>query len=82
MNYKQLCCIVIDSGMNTWVVKQEKLQDLFSTLKREDIISQVGNEDIFELLWEIIYRFKCNNKYELEDIVNRLNDIIIDMEQE
>ena len=82
MNCKELCCVVIDSDMNTWVLKQAQVQDFFSTLKEKDIVSQVDNENIFELLWEIICGFKCNNKYELENIVNRLNDIIIDMEQE
>ena len=78
---KDLKCYVVDSGMNLWVFKQEKMQKIFNNISPLDIESQIGNEDIFELLWEFIVRFKCSNKYELEDIVNRLNDIIVDMEE-
>ena len=74
----RLVCKVIDSDMNLWTIKQEKMQELFSNLAPLDIIEQVGNEDIFELVWEIICSFKCN-KYDLEYIVNRLNEIIVDM---
>jgi hypothetical protein len=74
----KLVCKVIDSDMNLWTIKQEKMQELFSNLSPLDIIEQVGNEDIFELVWEIICSFKCN-KYDLEYIVNRLNEIIVDM---
>jgi hypothetical protein len=74
----KLVCKVIDSDMNLWTIKQEKMQELFSNLAPLDIIEQVGNEDIFELVWEIICSFKCN-KYDLEYIVNRLNEIIVDM---
>ena len=77
-NKDRLMCKVIDSDMNLWTIKQEKMQELFSNLAPLDIIEQIGNEDIFELVWEIISSFKCD-KYDLEYIVNRLNDIIVDM---
>lgn len=80
MEYKQLCCKVVDSSMTTWTLKQDKMQELFNNLKEKDIISQVGNEDITELLWELICSFGYNNKYDLERIINNLQDILLEIE--
>lgn len=77
-NKGRLVCKVIDSDMNVFTIKQNAMQKVFNELAPLDIIEQVGNEDIFELVWEIICSFKCN-KYDLEYIVNRLNEIIVDM---
>ena len=30
MNYKELCCMIIDSDMNTWVLKQAQVQSFLA----------------------------------------------------
>lgn len=77
---KDLNCFVIDSSMTIWTLKQEKMQKIFDNLSPLEIISQVGNEDIVELIMEIICNFKKNNVYDLDYIINKLQDIKLEKE--
>lgn len=77
---KDLKCFVIDSSMTIWTLKQEKMQKIFDNLSPLEIISQVDNEDIVELITEIICNFKKDNVYDLDYIINELQDIKLEKE--
>lgn len=79
-----LKCILIDSSMDVYKINQDTIQKLFTDkiLDRKDITEEIGNEDIVDLLWEIIYHFRQDNIYDLGLIIDRLNDIKTDMEIE
>jgi hypothetical protein len=77
---EDLKCFVIDSSMTIWTLKQEKMQKIFDNLSPLEIISQVDNEDIVELIIEIICNFKKDNVYDLDYIINELQDIKLEKE--
>lgn len=77
---KDLKCFIIDSSMTIWTLKQEKMQKIFDNLSPLEIISQVNNEDIVELIMEIICNFKKDNVYDLDYIINELQDIKLEKE--
>lgn len=84
MNNDELRCYIVDSNMNIYTLKQKKIQQLLDNkdIAPLDIISQVDNEDIVDLLWEIIYNYRHDNVYDLGLIIDRLNDIKLDIENE
>lgn len=80
---EDLFCYVIDSSIVLYKVKQEKMQDIFNKeISPLDIKQEVANEDIFDLIYEIICEFDCNDKFNLEYFSNELQNIICDMESE
>jgi len=82
MNNEELRCYIVDSDMNIYTLKQKKIQQLLDNkdIAPLDIISQVDNDDLTSLLWEIICNFKHDNIYDLDCIINNLLDIKTDME--
>ena len=76
---KDLKYYIIDNSMNLYTYKQEDIQQL---LEDKELLSQLGNEDIVELLWEIICNFRYNDKIKLDYIIENLQEIRARMECE
>ena len=77
-------CLIIDSGMDVLKVKQEKIQKLLDNkdIAPLDIKEHLGSEDIIDLIDTIIVNFNMYNKYDIQYIVDCLNNVICDFESE
>lgn len=53
---KEKVYYLIDSGMNLYIIKEKAIKDSFDKcISPLDIVSQVGNENIEELIQELKY---------------------------
>lgn len=53
---KEKVCYLIDSSMNLYIIKEKAIKDSFDKcISPLDIVSQVGNENIEELIQELKY---------------------------
>lgn len=58
---KEKVCYLIDSGMNLYTIKEKAIKDSFDKcISPLDIVSQVGNENIEELIQELKYNLGGN----------------------
>ena len=75
-------CYIIDSGMQLLKIKQEKIQQLLNNkdIAPLDIKEKIGNEDITDLIDYLLVEYKLYNKYDIQYILDYLNDIICDIE--
>lgn len=75
-------CYIVDSGMQVIKVKQNKIQELLDKkdITPLDINEQVGNEDITDLIEYLLVEYKLYNKYNIQYIIDYLNDIICEIE--
>lgn len=75
-------CYIVDSGMNITKIRQSKMQELLD--KKEisplDIKEQVGSENITDLIDYLLVEFKSYDKFDIQLILNYLNDIMCDFE--
>ena len=58
---KEKVCYLIDSSMNLYTIKEKAIKDCFDKcISPLDIVSQVGNENIEELMQELKYNLGGN----------------------
>ena len=79
---KKNYCYIVDSGMQVIKVRQNKIQELLDKkdITPLDINEQVGNEDITDLIEYLLVEYKLYNKYNIQYIIDYLNDIICEIE--
>lgn len=79
---KENYCYLIDSGLDFYKIKQDKIQELFNnkTLTKEDITEHLGCEDITDLIENLLVNFKLYNKYYIQYIIYNLNDLLIELD--
>lgn len=77
-------CYIVDSGMQILKVRQNKIQALLETkdIAPLDIKEKIGSEDITDLIDYLLVEYKLYNKYDIQYILDYLNDIMCDLESE
>jgi len=75
-------CYIIDSGMQVIKLRQRKIQELLDKkdIAPLDIKEKIGNEDITDLIDYLLVEYKLYNKYDIQYIIDYLNDIICEIE--
>ena len=82
-NYKdENYCYIVDSGLQVIKLRQSKIQELLDKkdIAPLDIKEQVGNEDITDLIDYLLVEYKLHNKYDIQLIVDYLEDVLCDYE--
>lgn len=77
-------CYIIDSGLQVIKVRQSKIQELLNNkdIAPLDINSIVGSEDITDLIEYLLVEYRLYNKYDIQFIIDHLNDCICELESE
>lgn len=75
-------CYIIDSGMQILKLRQDKIQELLDKkdIAPLDIKENVGSEDITDLIDYLLVEYKLHNKYDIQLIIDYLDDVICDIE--
>lgn len=75
-------CYIVDSGLQVMKLRQDKIQELLDKkdIAPLDIKEQVGNEDITDLIDYLLVEYKLHNKYDIQLIVDYLEDVLCDYE--
>lgn len=74
-------CHIIDSDLQVVKVKQNDIQELLDK-KALKPIEIVGSEGITDLIDYLLVEHKLYNKYDIQYIIDYLNDIMCDFESE